>query len=170
MRRDCLQDLLLFEPVEPWQPPQHEFLREAARRLKNGYHVYTDVLDGRLVHYGWLVEKQENCSITEDPAFTLPPNSALLFDFYTHPHYRGQGLYMKSLRQMFFDAAAEKQHIDIFVLKNNAAEGRVIETAGFEYEKSFFERNRFGMVSRWEGRRQMSPYLKKSLQRNEKPI
>ncbi len=99
MRRDCLQDLLLFKPLEPWQPPQHEFLREAARRLK-----------------------------------------------------------------------AEKQHIDIFVLKNNAAEGRVIETAGFEYQKSFFERNRFGMVSRWEGRRQMSPYLKKPLQRNERPI
>ena len=170
MRRDCLQDLLLFEPVEPWQPPQHEFLREAARRLKDGYHVYTYVLDGRLVHYGWLAEKQENYPITEGPAFTLPPNSVLLFDFYTHPHYRGKGLYTKSLRQMFVDAAAEKQHIDIFVLKNNAAEGRVIETAGFEYQKSFFERKRLGMVSRWEGRRQMSPYLKKSLQRNERPI
>jgi CelD/BcsL family acetyltransferase involved in cellulose biosynthesis/GNAT superfamily N-acetyltransferase len=170
MRRDCLQDLLLFEPVEPWQPPQHEFLREAARRLKNGYHVYTNVLDGRLVHYGWLVDKPENCSITEGPAFTLPPNSALLFDFYTHPHYRGRGLYTKSLRQMFFDAAAEKQHIYIFVLRNKTAEGRVIEKAGFEYEKSFFERKRFGRVSRWEGPRPLSPYLKKCLRQNEEPM
>jgi len=39
IRRDCLRDLLLFGPAEPWQPPQHEFLREAADRLKHGCHV-----------------------------------------------------------------------------------------------------------------------------------
>jgi CelD/BcsL family acetyltransferase involved in cellulose biosynthesis/GNAT superfamily N-acetyltransferase len=152
MRRDCLRDLLLFEAVEPWQPPLHEFLREAADRLKNGCHVYTYVLDGRLVHYGWLLEKQENCLITEGPAFTLPPNSTLLFDFYTHPNYRGLGLYTKSLRQMIFDAAAsEIQHIYIFVPQNETTAGCGIENAGFAYEKSFFERNRLGRVSRWEG-------------------
>jgi GNAT superfamily N-acetyltransferase len=151
MCRDCLQDLLLFEPVVSWQQPKHEFLREAADRLKKGYHVYTYVLDGRLVHYGWLREKQENCPITEAPAFTLPPNSARLFDFYTHPHYRRLGLFTNSLRQMLFSAAASDiQQIYFFVPKNETTARRVIEQAGFAYEKSFFERNRFGRVSRWE--------------------
>ena len=152
MRRDCLHDLLLFEPVELWQPPKHEFLREAARRLKNGYHVYTDVLDGRLVHYGWLLEKQENCAGTERPAVTLPLNSALLFDFYTHPHYQGRDLFTKSLAQMFFDAAVSgAQHINILIPRNETAARHAIEKAGFDYEKSYFERGRFGRVSLWEG-------------------
>ncbi len=171
IRRDCLRDLLLFEPVEPWQQPQYEFLREAADRLKNGCHVYTYVMDGRLVHYGWLLEKQEKCPITEDLAFTLPPNSALLFDFYTHPNYRELGLYTKSLRHMFFDAAASDiRQIYIFVPKNETTAGCVIENTGFEYEKSFFERNRFGRVSRWEGTPPAVAVSEKFLQQNEKPI
>jgi hypothetical protein len=53
---------------------------------------------------------------------------------------------------MFFDAAASDiQHIYIFVPQNEATAGCGIENAGFAYEKSFFERNRFGRVSRWEG-------------------
>jgi GNAT superfamily N-acetyltransferase len=157
--------------VEPWQQPQHEFLREAADRLKNGCHVYTYMLDGRLAHYGWMVENQENWPIAEVPAFTLPPNSALLFDFYTHPNYRGLGLYTKSLRHMFFDAAASDiRQIYIFVPKNETTAGSVIENAGFAYEKSFFERNRFGRVSRWEGTPPAVAVSEKFLQQNEKPI
>ena len=168
MHRDCLQDLLLFEPVEPWQRLRHEFLREAADRLKNGYHVYAHVLDGRLVHYGWLLEKQENCPITEGRAFTLPPNSAVLFDFYTHPHYRGFGRYKKSLRQMFFDAAASDiQHIYLFVPESETAGCGRIEAAGFIYEKSFFESNHLGRVRRWEGTPPVVAVPEKSLQQDE---
>ncbi|HTC61546.1 MAG TPA: GNAT family N-acetyltransferase [Candidatus Saccharimonadales bacterium] len=168
MRRDCLQDLLLFKPPGPWQRPRHEFLREAADRLKNGYHVYTHVLDGQLVHYGWLLEKQENCPLPEGPAFTLPLNSAVLFDFYTHLNYRGLGIYAKSLRQIFFDAAAsEIQHIYLFVPENETTAGREIENAGFVYEKSFFEGNRFGRVRRWEGTPPVVTVSKEFLRQSE---
>jgi hypothetical protein len=168
VRRDCLQDLLLFKPVEPWQRPLYEFLRMAEHRLENGCHVYTHVLDMRLVHYGWLFEKQENCQITEGPAFTLPPNSALLFDFYTHPNYRTLGLYSKSLRQMFLDAAtSDLQHLYIFVPKNETTAGCGIENAGFAYLKSFFVRNRFGRVGQWEETPPVVAVSERTLQQNE---
>jgi len=118
-----------------------------------------------------MLEKQENCPITEGPAFTLPPNSALLLDFYTHPNYRELGLYRKSLRHMFFDAlASDIRQIYIFVPKNETTAGCVIENAGFAYEKRFFERNRFGKVSRWEGTRPALAVSEKFLLQNEKLI
>ena len=152
MRRDCLEDLLLYVPSESWQPTLSEFLREAMHRLGGGHHVYTRVLDGRLVHYGWLIERQLECELTEvNQKLTWPPNSAVLYDYYTHPLYRGKGLYKNSLQQMLECAATipGTEHICISVSQDNIASRHVIEGAGFTYERSLFQRFRFGVTKRW---------------------
>jgi hypothetical protein len=85
-RRDALEDLTAYDPVELWQPPMPAFLREAMTRLERGDHVYTCVRDGRLAAFGWLA----------DGATTLD-------SCYTHPRYRRQGLHDALVRQAMAD-------------------------------------------------------------------
>jgi RimJ/RimL family protein N-acetyltransferase len=114
--------------------------------------VYTLVEDGRLVHYGWLSERQQKSNISEvEQDFYLPPESAVLADFYTHPAARGKGLYQQSLRQMLRDAAlvAGTRHIFIGVMADNLPSRHVIEKVGFNYQFSFFARTVGGKTKRW---------------------
>ncbi len=151
IRRDALEDLLTYEAVEG-SPTSREFLSGALARIEAGAHVYTSVADGRLAHWGWLAERQETSFLSEvRTGFTFPPNSACLYDFYTHPHYRGRGLYTRSLRRMLRDAARVPgtEKVYIFVLADNIASRKVIEKAGFRYEGSLFEAVRFGQARRW---------------------
>jgi len=152
MHRDCLQDLICYAPTEAWQQPVDGFLQDAAERLDQGGHVYTHVEDGRLVHYGWMIERQQRALIAEvGQALDMPPDSAVLYDFYTHPAYRGRGLYQQALAQMTCDAAKipGTKYIYIGALRENAASCHVIEKAGFQYRNSLFQRRLLGRVKRW---------------------
>lgn len=152
MKRDCVEDLLCYEPAEGWQPPKDEFLRRAAAGLENGDHIYTYAEGGRLLHYGWLVERQVESFLAEvGQASYLLPDSAVLADFYTHPLARGRGLYQKSLPQMLHDAEAipGTQRIYIGVMADNGPSRHVIEKLGFVYQHSFFERRRPTGSRRW---------------------
>ncbi len=152
MRRDYLPDLMAFETAEAWQPPVHGFLAQALEKLEGGMHAYTRAEDGRLLHYGWLVERQAKSSLSEvGQELRLPPDSAVLADFYTHPSARGRGMYRNSLCQMLHDAAAVPgtKHVYICVMADNRPSRRVIEKVGFVYQHSFFERRKFGRVARW---------------------
>src|SRR5207302_510844 len=92
MNRDFLPDLLAYQPVEAWQLRFSLFLKRVLEGLEAGNHVFTRVEDGRLVHYGWLIERQQKSFISEvGHNFYLPPDSAVLADFYTHPAARGKG-------------------------------------------------------------------------------
>lgn len=152
MRRDCLEDLLCYEPAERWQLPKDVFLRRAAAGVENGDHIYTYAEGGRLLHYGWLVERQLESFLTEvGQTCYLLPDSTVLADFYTHPLARGRGLYQKSLSQMLRDAAdiPGTQQIYIGVMADNGPSRHVIEKLGFVYQYSFFERRRPTGVRRW---------------------
>jgi len=140
-------------PGEAWQPPLDQFLREAMDRLEEGGHAYTFVENGRLVHYGWLVERQQQAAIAEiGQVFEMPPGSAVLYNFYTHPEHRGKGLYQRSLAQMAYDAAniPGTQYVYIGALKENAVSCHVIEKAGFQYQQSLFQTRRLGSLKRWQ--------------------
>lgn len=152
MKRDFLPDLLAYQPAEAWQMRFSVFLKRVLKGLENGNHVYTRVEDGRLVHYGWLIERQEKSHLSEvGHDFYLPPESAVLADFYTHPAARGKGLYQQSLRQMLYDAAhlPRTQHIFIGVLADNGPSRHVIEKVGFNYQFSFFAQTTGGKTKRW---------------------
>lgn len=152
MHRDCLQDLILYAPAEAWQPPRDQFLREVARHLEEGGHVYTHVEGGRLAHYGWLIEGQREAFVSQvGQQLELPPDSAVLYNFYTHPEHRGKGFYQHALAQMTYDAAniAGTKHVYIGALKENATSCQVIEKVGFQYRQSLFQRRCLGRVKRW---------------------
>lgn len=152
MNRDCLPDLMAYQPAEAWQLRFSAFLKRVLTGLEHGNHVYTRVEDGRLVHYGWLIERQQKSHLSEvGHDFYLPPESAVLADFYTHPAARGKGLYQHSLRQMVHDASliVGTKHIFIGVLADNFPSRHVIEKVGFNYRFSFFARTIGGNTKRW---------------------
>jgi RimJ/RimL family protein N-acetyltransferase len=151
--RDRPADLLSFEPTEPWQSRQ-TFLATALKRLENGNHVYTLVENDRLVHCGWLIERQVETFFPEvDQSFAFPANTAVLFDFFTHPDERGRGLYQAAMRRMLFDAAADPalEQISIAALADNRASINAIEKVGFNYATSLYLRRRALTTERWSG-------------------
>lgn len=153
LKRDSISDLLKYSPVEGWQFTASEFHLNCLERFENGYHSFTVADDETLLHYGWLIERQETSRVFEvEQEFDLPPNSAVLFDFYTHPKARRRGLYRKSLLQGLFCAARvpETEQVFIGVMADNAASRRVIENAGFVYRGSLFKETRFGKVRKWQ--------------------
>lgn len=151
LKKDYLPDLLKFEPAESWQTKE-AFMAEALQRLERGEHVYTYASDECLLHYGWLIEQQQESFFTEvQQRFQYPEKSAVLYDFYTHPAARGRGFYQKNLKQMLGDVGKLKdvKHVYISVLSDNGPSRHVIEKLGFEYQCSLFHSSIFGSSKKW---------------------
>ena len=103
---DSLHDLLSYQPFDSSDHSRQSFLSGALSRIDAGVHPYTVVRDRVLVHYGWLTPRSKQSFITEvQHAYDYPPNTAVMWDFYTRPSHRGQGLYSQSLKQILDDAA-----------------------------------------------------------------
>jgi len=114
-------------------------LYSALRRLEKGENLYTHVENDELLHYGWMIENQKKGIASEiHQAFEFKKEGVVLYDFYTHPKARGQGLYQKSLTQMIADAKSlnETKPIYISALKSNGPSCHVIEKMGFRYLKT----------------------------------
>ena len=149
--RDRFEDLLCYAPAERWQPTTEAFLQSAVSRLEKGGHCYTYVEDGLLVHYGWLVDRQERMPIDDvHQSWTLPSGSAVAYDFYTHPRCRGRGIYSSSLGHVIRDAVTIPgcKRLYIGVRSDNAPSRRVIEKIA-EYDRSYHEQRRLWTARRW---------------------
>lgn len=145
-RMNEIQDLLRFEPLEPWRR-HDDFIREALARIERGEVSYTITIDGILAHYGWMVRDQSTSLVSEvGMTLSLPKGSFCLYDFYTHPRFRGRGLYRANLRHMLEDGfeAPSAAVAYIGVLANNHASRRVIESSGFEQVGLLTRRRRLG--------------------------
>lgn len=143
---DCLSDLLLFEPAEPWQAKQ-PFLQEALVRLEKGEHLYSVVERDKLLHYGWLIERQETALFSEvHQEYQFEKPGAVLYDFFTDPTARGRGLYQGHIARMLQDAARiyGAEVVYIACLADNHPSRHVIEKAGFRHRTSLFLRRVFG--------------------------
>jgi RimJ/RimL family protein N-acetyltransferase len=110
--------------------------------------LYTRVSDGRLLHYSWMIPRQARSASEWGQPIDLEPESAVLFDDYTHPLARGRGLHAASLRQRARDAVERfgAAWVYISVLAENLPSRRNIERAGFSLCASFFRTARFGRV------------------------
>ena len=153
MQQDSISDLLRYSPAEGWQLTTGEFHQTCLARFEAGNHSYTRVENGKLVHSGWLIERQEISHVFEvDQEFILHPDSAVLFDYYTRPEARGRGFYRASLLQGLHDAAkiAETKYVYIGVLADNIPSRRVIEKLGFIYQGSLFKKTTFGKIEKWK--------------------
>jgi RimJ/RimL family protein N-acetyltransferase len=152
LRQNSIEDLLKYSPNEGWQFTTSEFHQVCLQRFAEGNHSFTISDEEKLLHYGWLVENQEISNVFEvAQELELPPNSSVLYDFYTHLEARGQGLYQKSLYQILHqiaDKGAAKQ-VFISVLADNFPSKNVIEKVGFTYQGSLFQETKFGRLKRW---------------------
>jgi RimJ/RimL family protein N-acetyltransferase len=148
---NSLADLLLFEPGEPWQT-RDAFLSNALARLERGELAYSVRIDNRLAHCGWMVVNQAESYMTEvQQSMRFPPGSVTFYDFYSHPDFRGRGLYRATIGQMLREAFARKdtKYAYISVLADNLPSRHVIETMGFHHQGSFFLKRRFGADRKW---------------------
>jgi RimJ/RimL family protein N-acetyltransferase len=157
-RRDCWHDLECYErSAFHDQLGKDEFLRVAERRLQTRQHVYTLAEGGALLHYAWLAERQDFAPDANIPdvklglAFLPPEGSALVWDFFTHPHARGRGLMQQSLCQSVRDAVelAGAQRVYGYVFSHNLASARAVEKVGFQHAGSLFRDVRLGRVRRY---------------------
>ena len=150
VRCNALPDLLSFEPGEPWQS-RNGFLSSALERIENGTRAYTVCIDDRLAHVGWLTYGLQSYMTEVKQSMTFPVGSVALFDFYSHPDFRGRGLYRATIGHMLRQAFADEtiQYAYISVLADNAPSRHVIEKLGFDYQGSFFWQRRFGKERKW---------------------
>lgn len=153
MNVDSVEDLLKYRPTESWQQMPDQFFGKIADYYEQGFHSYSLVEGDTLLHYGWLIERQKISNVTEvDQEFELPDDTAVLFDYYTHPQARGKGLYRKSLLQGLADAARVPGTRQVFIatLADNTASRHVIEKLGFEHRASLFRETKWGRVRKWQ--------------------
>src|SRR6476646_9367023 len=88
-------------------------------RMAQGFHLYTYVEDGRLLHYGWLIDRQARGEDGwVDQVYFPPPETAVLFDHFTHPLARGRGLYFQAMCRLLHDArefaCARQAYVTVF--------------------------------------------------------
>jgi CelD/BcsL family acetyltransferase involved in cellulose biosynthesis/GNAT superfamily N-acetyltransferase len=147
---NAISELLQFEPGESWQT-RNGFLGSALKRIEEGSVAYSIQLDKQLAHCGWLVAQSQSYMSEVEQLMTFPPDSIALYDFYTDPKFRGQGLYRATVAHMLCAAFArpQTQFVYISVLADNLPSRHVIETMGFEYQASFFMTRRFGKLRKW---------------------
>lgn len=151
MNRNCLAELLNFEPGGVWHARQ-DFLAESLKRIEKGHHFYTRSENGKLVQYGWLFYNEKGSASPQSfQEFRVPARSVILYDFYTHPRSQGRGLYFAALRQMMNDAAhiSDAHHIYAVLSPNNKSEYPPIEELGFSYQGSMFRATRLGRFFKW---------------------
>jgi CelD/BcsL family acetyltransferase involved in cellulose biosynthesis/RimJ/RimL family protein N-acetyltransferase len=153
VRRNSIEDLLKYEPAEGWQFTASQFHQEVLKRFEDGAISYTFVENNKLLHYGWLLENQEISCVPEvgNGLFHFPPNSAVLFDFYTHPTARGRKFYQQSVSQMLCAASQipNVKQVFIGVLADNKPSRYVIEKVGFKYHSSLFMETKLGSTKIW---------------------
>ena len=152
LRRDRVEDLQYYERTDSDQMQPDAYRAESKRRRAQGYHLYTLVQDGRLVCYGWLVDRQDR---SEDPmmgqVFFPPKDAAVVFDCYVHPLARGRGLYEQALYQMLHDAfeIAKAGQVCIGAFADNAISRYVIDKIGFRYMGSLIKERRLWITKRY---------------------
>lgn len=136
-----LAALVRFEPGEPWQTRQG-VLGAALSRLERGEQLYTVADTQRLLHFGWLVPRQEEARFSEvNRLYRYPQPGAVLYDFYSHPSARGRGLYQRTIKRILIDLkrhAIESTWAYISVLSDNKPSRHVIEKLGFQHIDSLY--------------------------------
>ncbi len=104
---NSLDDLAKFEQTKSWLTPE-TFLTKARQRIAAGEMVFTATANGKLVYFCWLVPEQHNGHFPYiDQAYVYPPGSAVMYNAYSHPDARGQGLHRCGLKAIIRWALAD---------------------------------------------------------------
>lgn len=144
------EDLLAYPHPSPRD--RRTMLSDAMKRFASGETLYSVARGGQLLHYGWIARGGQTHFLQGvNVSFDSPADSAVLYDFFTHPGFRGQGLYQRNLRQMLRDLAESGvQRAFIGVLEGNDSSRRAIEKIGFSLHRVYRRRRILWMEKREE--------------------
>ena len=151
-RRNCLDDLRYYERSSKEQRTPNAYRKIADERIAQGFHLYTFVESGRLLHYCWLIERQTRGEDDwVEQVYFPPPETAVLFDHFTHPLARGRGLYFQALCRLLHDARdiARARQAFVTVYGYNEPSRHVIEKVGFTHQGSLFKERRLLWSTRY---------------------
>ncbi len=159
VRKDCIEDLFLFQPVESGQ--QQAFLSLCLERFEAGEHVYTWVEHHRLIYYCWSIpprafgggslplgtekddrangdtkskstkEFQEKCWNND----RFEPESAIIYDWYWDSMCQNHPNLEMWIDQIVKDIFHDTKQIYTIALADNHHR-HVIKQAGFIYVES----------------------------------
>ncbi|MCI0547887.1 MAG: GNAT family N-acetyltransferase [Candidatus Rokubacteria bacterium] len=154
LRRDELGDLVHYAGSNRWLP-RPRLMRSAIDRIGGGEHCYT-ALDRTaagepvLTHYAWLELDAAVVRLEEvGGELPLPARTAVLYDAYTEPAFRGRGLHVVSLARRVRDAfGAGMERVVIASLESNRASRRGIEALGFRPVRRLVRHHRLGRTWR----------------------
>jgi CelD/BcsL family acetyltransferase involved in cellulose biosynthesis len=167
VRKDFIEDLFLFQPVESAQ--KQDFLSLCLERFEAGGHIYTWVEDRRLVYYCWSIppkdhylegkglcyalampalcayakDDTESKSIEEYPEKcwakdTFEPGSAIVYDWYWDSMPQSHPNLGMWIDLIIKDILLEAERVYTVVLADNPHRD-VIEQAGFIHLGSILE-------------------------------
>ena len=107
--------------------------------------------DGVAQHFAW-VSMYEGFCMTELTQVLRAPSGAsvMIFDCWTPPEWRGQGLYSRAIAGLAEILSVEGKDVWIFSAAENRASVAGIEKAGFQKQVSLFRKNVFGWTKRWQ--------------------
>ncbi len=141
-------DLLQYTSTKHWHTRQ-QLLSKASIQFKRDEILYSITREGKLAHYGWVTKGGRSHTFTDvDMTFESPKGSMVLYDFYTNPEFRRQGLYQRNLKQMINDCFHNGvNEIYIGTSSNNLPSKKAIENAGFTCFRCFVK-TRFLWITR----------------------
>lgn len=126
----CLADLAACATEAP------EFftgdrLQTARKRIKAGDQPHVARIDGRLAHVAWVGQRDRIVAteVGTENEIPLEASATVIFDCWTPPSARGQGVYPWVIRELA--AAASTSTAWIYCEARNLASRRGIEKAGF---------------------------------------
>jgi len=149
--RDCVDDLLRYEPHKPEDRTRFEFLRDAFNRLEDGGHVFTLQRGGQLVHHAWVSPITGPVTTNLGSPYEVPPGSVLLWDEHSHRSVANDDLFRSSVRTRVQEAASmvgEEGGIFIHLPARDHAACESMDRLGFQHHGSLTRRLRFGL-RRW---------------------
>jgi hypothetical protein len=124
-------------------------------RLDAGEHVYTRTENGCLAIYGWMIERQSSCFLTDvRQQMDMPEAPAVLYDFFTAPEFRNRDFYPQLLVHSVRHTAASVPGIR-WIYMTVRADDRVprwwVERLGAHYCESYFYRRVLWREEKWRG-------------------
>ena len=152
MQRDRVDDLRYYARTAKSQLPPDDYRKDARARLHRGEHLYTLVENDTLLHYAWLVPyTKPEADRAIGQAFYPEPDSANLYDHFTHPFGRRRGLFFQAMCQILHDVPllTSAKQAYIYVYADNDRSRRVIEKVGFRYIGSMVQECRLRVVKRY---------------------
>lgn len=156
IQKDRWEDLTTYVPVEPGDSLEPR-LAEWKRRLTAGEHVYTQMENGKLAMYGWVIERQTVSKLDElKQEVQLPPNCAVIYDFYCLPPYRNRQYYPRMLMHVLHDAAEVPgtEWLHLGITGYNKVPQWWVKRLGLTYCESYFYRRIGWKEKKW---RQAAP-------------